>query len=344
MISLLKPSRLCTVPYRPDSQDRRIDWFHRTYAAAKIANVDEFAWLVNRSYYKHSAAFYDERYVGDIARQYAMVCQALRLSDQPDLVVVDIGGGTGFEYDQLVANKVSWARYFFIEPDEQMIAQFRGKHDLQGKNVTVLQGVLEDHIPQVKGHRNKLILLNSCLHHVIRVEQFLDQVKAMMAPGDYFLICHEPNNPYVWSPLMIASLLWRGVTSDLLLRKLRLWRTRTARHEQERWSRINQELLAESVIRAPMPPLAIRRVIDYWVGTKGDWRLLRIPDHCNEGYWGPADVARHMGTEFPVVHLRTYRHLSDPGKGSLTDLTNRVFEKLLPRHGSVFCIAFQKQG
>jgi SAM-dependent methyltransferase len=340
-ISALLPAR--AIAYRPDAPRRRIDWFYREYAAPAVADVSEFVGRVNSAYYRHSAHFYDERYVADIVRQYRRLCKSLGFQGRSDLHVVDIGGGTGFEYEQLLQNRVGWKKYFFIEPDAQMIDQFQAKTDLPRRDVEVIHGVFEDFLPRARSYRNKLILLNSCLHHVIDVRQFLDRVKEAMHSGDYFAICHEPYNPYSCSPLMVAGYLWRSATSDFLLRKLNLRKSAEGRKDQERWRRINEELLSRAVIHKPMPPLAIRRVIDYWVGSKGDWRGLGIPRDFNEGFWSPADLKQHLGPAFQTVYFRTYRHLGDPGKSVTGVLLNRLLEGMFTSAGSVFFLVFQKR-
>jgi SAM-dependent methyltransferase len=337
----LVPTR--SVAYRPHAPRRRIDWFYQQYAAPAVADVAEFVRRVNGAYYRHSAHFYDERYVADIVRQYERLCKALGFRGRSDFHVVDIGAGTGFEYEQLLKNQVGWKKYFFLEPDAEMIRQFQAKTDVPQREVKIVQGVFEDFVPQARAYKNKLILMNSCLHHVIDVGGFLDQVKAAMHPGDYFAVCHEPYNPYSWSPLMVAGYLWRAATSDFLLRKLRLRKSPSGHKDQERWRQINQELLSRGVIHKPMPPLAIRRTIDYWVGSKGDWRWLDIPAEFNEGFWSPADLQRHLGPEFQTVYFRTYRHLGDPGKSAIGAMLNRALESLLVSAGSVFFLVFQKR-
>jgi SAM-dependent methyltransferase len=340
-LSALAPAR--SIAYRPDAPRRRIDWFFQQYAAPAASDLAEFVRRVNSAYYRHSAHFYDERYVADIVRQYGRLCKSLPFRGRTDLHVVDIGAGTGFEYEQLVKNQVGWKKYFFIEPDSEMIRQFQAKSDLPQRDVEIVQGTFADFFPQAPTYRNKLILMNSCLHHVIDVGEFLDQVNQAMHPGDDFAICHEPYNPYSWSPLMVAGYLWRAATSDLVLRKLGLRQSAEARKDQERWRQINQELLTRGVIHKPMPPLAIRRVIDYWVGSKGDWRWLDIPLEFNEGFWSPADLQQRLGPTFQTVYFRTYRHLGDPGRSRFGALMNRALEGVLASAGSVFFLVVQKQ-
>lgn len=330
--------------FRPHPSQRRIDWFFRQHATSAIQSSEEFVTLINRVYYKHTAKFYDERHTEDIIRQFAQMCAALGLRDRNDLVVVNIGGGTGFEYQQLLRNGVSWRQYYFLEPDEHMAGLFREKYAGQGTSVTVLQSSLDAQIELLSVHKSKLIILNSCLHHIIRVEQFLDDVKKVMRPGDQLLLCHEPNNAYLWSALMLANYALRAAMTDVLLKRMGLAQSAASQQESEGWKCINQELLAVGAIHRPLPPIMIRRIIDYWVGHKGDWKALGVPENWNEGFWRPADLEAYLGNDFETVYFSTYRHLGDPVGNRFTELLNRGLEKVLVGRGSVFSLVSQKLG
>ncbi len=292
---------------------------------------------VNRAYYRHAAHVYDERNVRDIAEQYADLCTELDLRGRSDLVIVNIGGGTGFEYEQLRNNSVGWEKYFFIEPDAEMIRQFQGKHAAPASVVT-LQGTFEETCEQFRDCPNKLIVVNSCLHHIIWVEEFLQTVKQAMQPGDTLLLCHEPNNAYAGSGWLLANYAWRSMTTDFLLRRTGLLNAAGGR-QAEQWKAINDDLLADETIRRPLAPLQIRRIIDYWVGSKGDWKGLGVPPDFHEGFWTPDDVQQMLGPEFQRTYFKTYRHLGDAETNRTTGWLNRHLQRAFPTSGSVFCLA-----
>lgn len=328
--------------FRPHPNQRRIDWLFQQHATRAIRSRDEFVELINRVYYKHTAHCYDERYIDDVIRQFAQMCQALRLADRQELTVVNIGGGTGFEYEQLLRNGVHWQRYFFLEPDAHMARQFQEKYADSAPSVTVLHASLEEQVDLLAAQPNKLIILSSCLHHIIQVEAFLDTVKKIMQPGDYLLLCHEPNNAYLWSGLMLANYVLRAAMTDVLLKRLGLCQSAASKQESEGWRMINDELLATGAIQRPLPPIVIRRIIDYWVGHKGDWKALGVPENWNEGFWRPADIEKYLGNDFKTAYFATYRHLGDPVGNRLAELLNRGLEKVLVGRGSVFSLVSQK--
>lgn len=328
--------------YRFHAPIRRIDWLFDQVAPSTAGGVREFVAAINRVYYRHFVDRYYQRHVDDIRRQYRLMTRSLGLAEREDLTIVNVGGGTGFEYEQLLANDVRWKRYYFIEPDAEMLDEFLSRHQPLKCGVEIRRGTFDRFSQQFKQYDNKVIMLNSCLHHLIWIEPFLDDVKRCMNPGDYLLLCHEPNNDYLGSPFMLLNYAIRGVSTDLVPRKLGLWKSSRARSEGQRWKRINHELMELGTIARPLQPLAIRRIIDYGVGTKGDWKLLHVPPDADEGHWTPTDLARYMGPAYKMVYLSTYRVLGDPGTNRLVGWLNNALERFFRLSGSVFSCALQR--
>jgi 2-polyprenyl-3-methyl-5-hydroxy-6-metoxy-1,4-benzoquinol methylase len=328
--------------YRFHAPTRRIDWLFDQFATSTAGGVREFVRAVNRAYYRHFVDRYEQRHVDDIRRQFRLMMESLILAQRDGLTIVNVGGGIGFEYEQLLANGVGWKNYFFIEPDEEMLETFLSRRQPLEQGVEICRGTFDRFSQQFKHLDNKVIMLNSCLHHLIWIEQFLDDVKNCLNPGDYLLLCHEPNNDYLWSPFMFLNYAMRGVTTDIVPRKLGLWKSHRATHDGQRWKRINHELLELGAIVRPLQPLAIRRIIDYGIGTKGDWKLLNVPRESDEGHWTPKDLARYMGPAYKTVYLSTYRILGDPGSNRLVGYLNKSLERFFRLSGSVFSCALQR--
>ncbi len=329
--------------YRFHATSRRIDWLYQQYAGTLPENAGEFVNLVNEVYYKHFASLYKERFVADIERQYQALFADLNLRERCEMTIVNVGGGAGFEFEQFLANGVPWREYLFIEPDAEMIRLFQQRHDLHGQRVRILQGRLEDFADELKQIPNKLIVFNSCLHHVIWLESVLDAIKEMVRGGDVVMLCHEPNNAYVWSPFMLLNYTLRSLTTDFLLRKLGLYRSRAETGRQSCWNNVNEELIARQITCQRLPPIAIRRMIDYGIGSKGDWRSVGVPREYDEGHWTPQDLASYLGADFRTVSLRMYRCLGDPGQWRLLNRLNRWFDSVFPQSGSVFCMAVHRE-
>jgi len=327
-----------SILFRPHAAQKRIDWFFESYRGNNVSDKSEFVRRVNEAYYRHAASLYHERFVADIEQQYQRMCHTLKLRERDDLNIVDIGGGTGFEYQQLLRNNVDWQSFHFIEPHQEMIDEFIAETHQSDRPVTVVKGTFDDFYDQACTLKTKLLVMNSCLHHVIEVESLTNKLRNCMHVGDLCMFCHEPNTRYTWSPLMYLSNLLQLMSPIVLARRLGWQLTSATRANSAVWKSVNNDLIASGIISKPMKPLAIRRTIDYWVGVKGDWRSLGIPAEYNEGFWTPEDILKLFGPDFNLVYLQTYRHLG----GNISRTIERQLERIAPTSGSVFCMAIER--
>ena len=328
--------------YKFNSPQKRIDWIFEQYSNPTLLTVEDFVERVNVCYYKYSVDLYQNRYVEDIEGQYRDIFDKLNLVVKPDLVVVDIGGGAGFEFEQILKNNVNYNKYYYIEPDAEMVAKFSDKFDIAKTRVKVCKGQFSDFAQEIAEEKNKLIIINSCFHHLIWVGEFLDLIKTSMQKGDLFLICHEPVNNYSKSPLILFNYLIRFFCTDIVPRKLGVWHSERSKKNRRRWDKINEELLEAKVLKKRVSPLIIRRIIDYGANNKGDWKLLHIPKEYDEGYWTPADIRGYLGDGFKSIYFDTYRHFGDGGENCVIQWLNQVFGNFFHNGGSAFCIALKK--
>lgn len=110
--------------YDFSAQQKRIDWIYQQFGADGCPNLENFIDNVNCSYYRASASLYGSRYVADIARQYGRIFSTLGLQRCQGLTVVDVGGGSGFEYGIFHDSAIAYERFLFVEPDTEMGAAF----------------------------------------------------------------------------------------------------------------------------------------------------------------------------------------------------------------------------
>ena len=328
-------------PIRFNQPSRRISWLYETYHGHAVQDERAFLDNINRIYYFHSASLYSQRHTLDISQQFTDLCSSIAQHTQPNMTVVNVGGGTGYEYSQLKRFGFNWSRYVYIEPSAVMADCFRQTAARHDATISILPGTLRHHIETVAAIPNKLIVTNSCLHHIVWIEEFLDDLKTALRPGDVLIFSHEPYNPYFGSPLMILNYAWRAMTSDLVLKRLGLLTSCNTATDNARWQRINEALLTEGITRKPIPAIALRRTIDYWVGTKGDWKALRIPPSHNEGFWDPYHLEDYLGSRLKRIYLRTYRHLGDPGDSLVLRSANNWLAGAMPLSGSIFSMALR---
>ncbi|MPZ16995.1 MAG: hypothetical protein GEV06_03635 [Luteitalea sp.] len=324
---------------------KRIDWLYETYHGPLVSDPLAFVLEVNNSYYKYWADVYSERHVEDIRREYAHMLASLAGANgavgKP--VIVDVGGGEGFDYDAFRREFNAWKRFIYIEPNADMNQRFRARPDVKGQeNVEALSGRFEDYADYVRQYDNKIILVSSSLHHMVWIEEFLDAVKSVMRTGDRLMLVHEPRNEYVWSPFMLAGYALRSVVTDFALRRLRRQASPLVQRNNRLWRDVNNDLCERGVTKGPLRPVVIRRIIDYGVGTKGDWRSVGVPSSFDEGHWRLDDVTKYLGPDFTVVYQATYRHFGDCGGNRIIQVCNNLARRVFPRGGSQFCAVIQK--
>lgn len=330
------------VTFTPNAQAKRIDWFYRQFGGPASADVRDFVRQVNGVYYKHFTSEYHRRFVEDIEGNLRAICQCPEFAGCGERTFINIGGGTGFEYAQLAANGVGWKEYVFIEPDKEMAGKFVERFSSSVPKPRVIVGDLSGAVRDLQGINNKTFIICSCLHHIVWLEEFLKELDASARPGDCIAFVHEPNNEYCGSAFMWLGYLLRALTTTFLLRKVGVFKTEKNKEDQQRWAVVRTELQQQGITRIPMPVLAIRRTIDYWVGAKGDWKLLGIPAASNEGFWTGEDIKSLLGRNYEVVYESSYRHLGDPSESWACAVGDKFLSQARPRSGSVFNLLLRK--
>ena len=320
---------------------KRIDWIYSEYANLNNTCLHEFLSAVNTAYYSNSANLYSSRFVKDIQAEYKKLFDCI-YSDLNGRYVVDIGAGTGFEYDLLKGLSIEFSHFKYVEPSRSMIDIFM---DRVGENldegISFHNGYFSDIVDQISEQNNKLLVLNSTLHHFIWIEPILDDLKSSMHSGDIFILGHEPNNSYSRVFLLLQKACKVFFASNLL-RKIPGF-SKISRVDSDRWKSINQDLIEKNIIVQEMSPLLIRRIIDYGVGYKNDWKKLGVPDKFNEGFWTIDDLSDYLGPDFKLLHFNTYRHLGDSNGNLILELFNNILRRMLKTSGSNFIAAWEKK-
>ena len=184
--------------YKISKKLRRIDWIYSEYANISNTTLEEFIRAVNTAYYSNSSSLYSSRFVEDICREYEKMFDSINIkSESGKRFVVDIGGGNGFEYKLLKRCSIDFKHFKYIEPNEDMMNVFMQNvgPDSDDK-LSFHNGHFSEIVEEIKEEPNKLLIINSTLHHVIWIEPFLDNIKSSMKERDLFVLGHEPNNDY----------------------------------------------------------------------------------------------------------------------------------------------------
>lgn len=327
--------------YKFNQELHRINWIYSEYGNSNTTNLEEFLSGVNIAYYSNSANLYSSRFVEDIYAEYK------NLFDSADMklngrYLVDIGAGTGFEYDLFKHFSLEFSHFKYIEPSKDMIGIFKDRIGLNlDDNITFYNGYFADIADQISNEHNKLLVLNSALHHVVWLEPLLDDIKSSMNSGDIFILGHEPNNSYSRTFLFIQKLAKAFLTLAMFKKIPNLFKGPSA--DSVRWKSINQDLLDKKIIVKKMSPLLIRRIIDYGVGYKNDWVKLGIPNKFNEGFWTINDLSDYLGSDFKLLHFNTYRHLGDSNGNLVLRFLNNILRAMFKTSGSNFIAAWEKK-
>lgn len=327
--------------YKFNKELHRINWIYSEYADMNLFNLEEFLSSVNESYYSNSANMYSSRFIKDIYAEYQNLFNRLDININ-DRYIVDIGGGTGFEYDLFKHFSINFKHFKYIEPSIDMISIFKDRigNDID-KNLSFYNGYFSEVASQIGKEQNKLLVLNSALHHVVWLEPMLDDIKSSMNSGDIFILGHEPNNSYSKLFLFIQKLAKVLLTSVIFKKIFSTFKTSNV--DSDRWDAINKDLINKKVIVKKMSPLLIRRIIDYGVGYKNDWKKLSIPDKYNEGFWTIDDLSSYLGSDFKLLHMNTYRHLGDPNGNLVLEFLNNIFSAIFKKSGSNFIAVWEKK-
>lgn len=327
--------------YKFGKELHRINWIYSEYANSNTSNLEEFLSAVNTAYYSNSANLYSSRFVKDIYIEYKSLFDSINVNLN-GRYVVDIGAGTGFEYDLFKCFSLEFSHFKYIEPSQDMINIFTDRvgPDID-EDISFFNGYFSEIADQISEEKNKLLVLNSALHHVVWLEPVLDDIKKSMNSGDVFILGHEPNNSYSRTFLFIQKLTKAFLTSAIFKKIPNISKMPSA--DSVRWESINQDLVDKKIIVKKMSPLLIRRIIDYGVGYKNDWKKLGIPNKFNEGFWTIDDLSGYLGPDFKLLHFNTYRHLGDSNGNVVLGFFNNILRALFKTSGSNFIAAWEKQ-
>lgn len=329
--------------YKTNKKFNRIDWVYAEYANSSEISLTEFINAVNKAYYSNSVNLYTSRYVKDIHQEYLRMFDHLDINNTHEKkYIVDIGGGAGFEFDLIKKSLVEFSHFKFIEPSTDMLNLFMKSIDLKIEtNISFHNGHFSEIINEIKKESNKLLIINSALHHVIKIEKMLNDIKSSMIKGDIFILGHEPNNDYSSFMMFLQNFL-KTISTNVLLKKFtKLFNDST--NDSNRWDLINMELLEQRYTIKKMQPLLIRRIIDYGVGYKKDWNKLNIPDEFNEGFWNINDISDYLGVDYQIKYYKTYRHFGDSRGNMFLGKMNEIFSQIFTNFGTNFIAVWEKK-
>jgi len=299
-----------------------------------VKSAEEFVAKVNEVYYRTWASEYVERHVADIHSEYRRLASQVSDLTSGETTVVNIGGGAGFELELAADLGWRWKDFVLIEPAAAMRASATELAARIDQPVTILAGgveILEKALAPSQGPR--LFWINSAVHHVVWFQAFFEELGHSMRPGDRLLIGHEPRNEFARSPWFLGL---ATVSSIRRMRRRLISAGDNNRQDADRWMRTLNALDEAGVTHGKVPPLAVRRIVDYGVGVKRDVGRLGLKSRDDEGFWTLADLRAALTIQTSIEYSSSYRHFGDAGDSAIVHALNRLAKRVAPGSGSQF--------
>ncbi|MDN3512441.1 MAG: class I SAM-dependent methyltransferase [Candidatus Jettenia sp.] len=339
-------------------KSKRIDFIAHEYSHVPVM---DFVKAVNDGYYNYNACEYDSihpdiTYDAIIAWDKITDLLRIKMTNLQEYTIVDIGSGTGFVAARFLEKCLSFKNYIGLEPSASMrkvaTKKFRESR-LSFQSIDILKKeAVFDVLKKIEG--NRIITLNSVLHHIVWWEDFLTVIKNALNTGDLFILCHEPNSRF-WENNKLVSLFdkiqeekarmnRRAVYLNPInyIKKVNRLVRKDTHQTPSRYDLINQELKKSGAIKNSLSPGLIGAIIDYSVPLC--WRGITIGKDYNEGFLNIEDLMENYFKDMELLLSFTYQHLAFSSTALSTTWRHKekVLEKEYPLDGAQFCLILQK--
>ena len=251
---------------------------------------------------------------------------------------VDVGCGTGFVSERLLRHLRSGDALVCADISEAMLGVCRKAFAGNGRGVAVKTLKLRDESIGLPDGSADVVALNSVLHHVPDARRFLGELARVLKPGGILLIGHEPNTRFWRSPFLRAQYrAFHALVPKRLaaaaLKKAGLYRSAVKPKPDAFLDRLNERLLAEGTVPAPLTRTDLSRLVDVHSPTAGGLRL-------DEGFDPPTLLD---GLPMDAVEIDTYNHLSKMSDAPLLRPYAWLLRKLSPGRGATFFLVARKR-
>lgn len=187
-----------------------------------------------------------------------------------------------------------------------------------------------------------VIMMNSVLHHIKNISNFLEEINRIIKPNGIVIIAHEPNRKF--NDNLFLSLIY-GLLKIFLLPKLfisevsqllgfnqliKKFITHSIKKKKEivdsKLISINNKLISESLIDKPLDMNEIAMITD-------------VRD--SEGFY-PIEIF----SNFSLIHLETYQHIHLISihyiKSKFINLIDKFLKNKFLNDGERFCAVYKK--
>lgn len=319
-------------------------------------NKQEFVRKVNEIYHdvegeiylqKHPEIFVDE------VNRWKKIAKKYFIKNFP-ITILDIGSGTGFvplviapflkKDDMIICSDLSSV---MLDVCRREIAkrQFKCKFRFvksKGNTVRIVENIVD------------FITINSVLHHILNVGEFFSQIGDIISEEGILVIAHEPNkafynNRFLWNNyiLLRQSMNVKNMAISILKKigllsfvKILLGHKSTITNSSFKNNidivdRVNNRLLKQGLIKAPLTKSEIGSIIDIHSPTAGAFYKERCFNFNK--------LLKENLNNFKIVKFETYNHCCKmTSKNLITKIYANFLKVIFPKKGATFLAVLKK--
>jgi len=313
--------------------------------AAASADPETLARRVNAIYHDLQADQFNQvhRRRHRVERVFWRSDVAARLAEAGSTSGVDLCSGTGFVPSVLLPILAPAATILCVDLSagalqraERTLAEFAGRVRYHAGDVAELP------VPDASVD---WVSLNASLHHIPAPAAVFREVDRVLAPGGYFCLGHEPNAAFFESrvPAGLERAIWHAFWYLSPARNLRRLRRMVGREVQEyeaveHLDAINEALLREGLVDAPLTQDELRRIVDVHTHEDAEHEAVagfRVEELIRQNLPGYA-VRRLVFADYGGEMLRWHPWLRSAYDG--------LMRLLFPRKGRLFSWILRKPG
>ena len=306
----------------------------------------EFIRVVSNLYHQFEAPLYEELHP-EILQQVPPLVPELVAAIPGPVSAVEIGCGTGEMSEVLVqALGARLERYLCSDISAAMLDRCRARLGGDSRVSFRLQDAQQ---LAAEGIIASLVVTCSVIHHVADLPPFFRALGAFLRPGGFYLMLHEPSSRYLRNPECAA--VWQAYSDQQQRRRWRRYFDPRNYLRRFRWllrgqrggirERVAERLLATGIVRAPISPDEVARLVDIHDP------IMNLEDlgFGQRGFW-PGELGDQYLPGFQLLRVSTYGFLGNVAEASAPARWRQVAAGLrarFPEDGANFCALWQRK-
>ncbi|MCU1241138.1 MAG: Methyltransferase protein [Candidatus Acidoferrum typicum] len=291
----------------------------------------QFQHAVNLAFHKSESGVYDSIHRdmwASLPQQFALLISDYLASGEElgnDLVIVDVGCGTGLASELLLKTKIGdrVSEIDLLDTSPEMLEKASERASTWKVKTTTIHGGVRSIAERRR--RYDLIITCSVLHHIPDLIDFLQDIRHLQAPRGIFMHLQDPNGDYLGDDLLQERTReLKDYERPLIPKRLRrlaprnvigrIRRKLSNREDEDYISRVNKQLIQSGLTREPMIAPDIWAVTDIHVhdgegisiktlsGLLGDYRMISVRSYSFFG---------KMASELPTAFKEREQLLID---------------------------------